>query len=103
MKEAILAGAVSSKKRPARRSFYDYLYGSRDDEDGQARLSRRRPLKFISDSETNTILVQGAEPEQIRIIKELIAIYDSPEVTVHGGSGSREGEAWFLKLATIES
>lgn len=45
----------------------------------QQRLSRRQPLKFISDLDTNTILVQHAAPEQLRTIEELIEFYDQPE------------------------
>jgi len=43
------------------------------------RLSRRAPLKFISDLDSNTILVQHASPEQLRTIEELIEFYDQPE------------------------
>lgn len=42
------------------------------------RLSKRRKLRFISDSDTNTILVVGADPSQLRTIEELIEIYDQP-------------------------
>ena len=42
-------------------------------------LSKRRPLKFISDYDTNTILVQGADSGQLNTIKELIDLYDKPE------------------------
>ena len=43
------------------------------------RLSKRRPLRFISDIDTNTILVQGADPDQLKTIEELIELYDVPE------------------------
>jgi type II secretory pathway component GspD/PulD (secretin) len=62
--------------------IYDYLYGygRRDTgEEGRARLSKRRPLKFIPDSDTNTILVQGADPGQLKTVEELIKLYDQPE------------------------
>ncbi len=45
----------------------------------QQRLSRRQPLKLISDLDSNTILVQHASPEQLRTIEELIEFYDQPE------------------------
>jgi type II secretory pathway component GspD/PulD (secretin) len=35
-------------------------------------------LKFISDDDTNTILVQGATPEQLVTIADLIEVYDQP-------------------------
>jgi type II secretory pathway component GspD/PulD (secretin) len=47
--------------------------------DDERRLSKRRPLKFISDSDSNSILVSGADPNQLKIIEELIALYDIPE------------------------
>ena len=44
-----------------------------------SRLSKRRKLKIISDSESRTILVQNATAEQLVIIEELIEVYDLPE------------------------
>lgn len=58
--------------------YFGYGYGRRDGGD-RARLSKRRPLKFIADSDTNTILVQGADPAQLKTIRELIELYDRPE------------------------
>lgn len=43
------------------------------------RLSTQRKLKIISDSDSRTILVQGASAQQLAIIQELISIYDKPE------------------------
>ena len=43
-----------------------------------SRLSKRRPLKIISDEDTSTILVQGASPTQLEIIADMIEIYDQP-------------------------
>src|SRR5262249_44666353 len=40
--------------------------------DDERRLSKRRPLKFIADSDSNSILVSGADPNQLKIIEELI-------------------------------
>jgi type II secretory pathway component GspD/PulD (secretin) len=58
-----------------------FMYGmpSGSSQDSSRRLSQRRPLRFISDLDTNTILVQGADAEQLKTIKELIALYDVPE------------------------
>ncbi len=47
--------------------------------DNQRRLSNRKPLRFISDLDTNTILVQGADPQQLQTIADLIELYDVPE------------------------
>ena len=66
------------------------------EQDGQAppapqhtrlrRLSWRRPLKFLSEMDTNTILVQGADPAQLRTIAELIELYDVPQPTDSGSA-----------------
>ena len=63
---------------------YDFFYGdfgSRRDQDnkGRDRLSSRRKLKFITDPDTNSILVQNASADQLLQIKELIEFYDQPE------------------------
>lgn len=50
----------------------------RDDED-RPRLSERQPLRFISDSDTNTVLVQHASLDQIQQIERLVETYDRPE------------------------
>lgn len=59
--------------------FYDYYGGSGNKEKEQKfRLSKRRPLKFISDFDSNSILVQNADPEQLKLISDLIEFYDQP-------------------------
>ncbi|MCR4415760.1 MAG: hypothetical protein NUV77_25380, partial [Thermoguttaceae bacterium] len=61
--------------------YYDY-YGREDtSEKDRARLSKRRPLKILSESDTNSILVQGADATQLRQIEELIKFYDRAEPT----------------------
>ncbi|MFO0816344.1 MAG: secretin N-terminal domain-containing protein [Pirellulales bacterium] len=47
--------------------------------DPKRRLSKRRPLRFISDPDTNTLLVTGADPSQLQIIADLVELYDQPE------------------------
>ncbi len=42
-------------------------------------MSKRRPLKFISDSESNTILVENADAAQLKTIGELIDLYDKQQ------------------------
>ncbi|MHB8903418.1 MAG: secretin N-terminal domain-containing protein, partial [Thermoguttaceae bacterium] len=63
----------------SRFSFYDYYGGGNDEKDEKVRLSQRRPLKFISDYSSNSILVQNADPGQLRVISEVIEFYDQPE------------------------
>ncbi len=60
--------------------FYGFYPGSSNDS-GPRRLSARKPLKIISDRDSHTILVQGASDEQLRMIEELIEIYDRPQST----------------------
>ena len=60
--------------------YYDYYGGGgNNDKDDKVRLSKRRPLKFVWDSGSNSILVQNADPDQLRLIGELIEFYDQPE------------------------
>lgn len=60
--------------------FLGYYPGSSSG-GGPARMSRRKPLKIISDRDSHTILVQGATPDQLHMIEELIAVYDKPQST----------------------
>ena len=56
----------------------EYGISSSSDDDKSGRLSKKRPLKFITDSDTNSILVQGANAKQLQTIEELIDLYDQP-------------------------
>lgn len=58
------------------RGWYGFPQSSSSDT--PLRLSQRRELKFIADEDSRTILVQGATPEQLGTIRELIEIYDKP-------------------------
>lgn len=62
-------------------SGYSRRYGSRSSgsEPPRNSLSRRRPLTFVPDSVTNTILVQGADANQLAEIESLIKIYDGED------------------------
>ena len=61
-------------------SYWSYYWGEpQENNDEPRQLSSRRPLKFISDDDTNTVLVQGADPSQLRTIQELIDLYDVQE------------------------
>lgn len=61
--------------------FYGYYRSGSSGNSGPRRLSARKPLKIISDRDSHTILVQGASDEQLRMIEELIEIYDRPQST----------------------
>ncbi|HYW79503.1 MAG TPA: secretin N-terminal domain-containing protein, partial [Thermoguttaceae bacterium] len=55
------------------------------------------PLRFISDSDTNTILVQGADAQQLKTIEDLIKIYDLPEPT--DSQSVRKTQVFYLKYS----
>jgi hypothetical protein len=57
--------------------YYEYSPPENDSQDDR-RLSKRPKLKFISDVDTNTILVEGADARQLKTIEELILLYDQP-------------------------
>ncbi|MGA2256979.1 MAG: secretin N-terminal domain-containing protein, partial [Thermoguttaceae bacterium] len=67
------------KERPRMPWWYmEYGDSSQNDSQDDRRLSKRRKLTFISDADSNTILVEGASAEQFRTIEELIQLYDQP-------------------------
>ena len=43
------------------------------------RLSKRKQLRFVTDPDTNTMLVSNADENQLRIITDLVELYDQPE------------------------
>ncbi|MBA3312948.1 MAG: hypothetical protein H0T47_06605 [Planctomycetaceae bacterium] len=73
---------VDEKDNKSDDNFRSYYYGypppSSGGSDDVTRLSQRRKLKFIPDEDSRTILVQGASPEQLKTIADLIEIYDTP-------------------------
>lgn len=70
-----------NKKERPRYSPWWYDGGMQNDSQDERRLSKRRKLTFISDADSNTILVEGASSEQLRTIDELIQLYDQPPPT----------------------
>jgi hypothetical protein len=72
------------KKEQTRWTPWYYDFGSDQDdnkEDNDRRLSKRRKLKFIADSDSNSILVEGADAAQLKTIEDLIKLYDQPPPT----------------------
>ncbi|WP_437188180.1 secretin N-terminal domain-containing protein [Planctomicrobium sp. SH668] len=61
-------------------STYDPWYGTTKTTrtNRSQRLSNQRELKIISNDDSHTVLVQGATPEQLMVIQELIDVYDTP-------------------------
>jgi type II secretory pathway component GspD/PulD (secretin) len=70
-----------NKNGSMRYNPYIGYYSGSSSNSGPRRLSARKPLKIISDRDSHTILVQGASDEQLRMIEELIEIYDRPQST----------------------
>jgi hypothetical protein len=68
-------------KKDNRRLPYWYYddFGSDDDKDKRLGLADQRPIRFIHERDTNTIVVRNATPDQLRTVKELIKLYDIPE------------------------
>ena len=60
------------EKKKKHHSFWDFYYSSnnQDESDNDMRLSTRRKLKFIADTESNTILVTGGDSSQLRTVEE---------------------------------
>ena len=61
-----------------RRNYYYFDYAPPQEKEKSNRLSQRKPLKFIDDLDTNTILVVGANAEQLKTIEELVRLWDTP-------------------------
>lgn len=61
------------------RGYFGYPPSGGSKSDGTGRLSQRRKLQFIADEDSRTIIVQGATPEQLKTIGELIELYDKPQ------------------------
>lgn len=77
------------------RGYFGYSPSSGSESDDATRLSQRRKLKFIPDEDSRTILVQGATPEQLETIQELIDLYDKPQ-------SQNSGDLRVTKLFTIK-
>ncbi|HVX60281.1 MAG TPA: secretin N-terminal domain-containing protein, partial [Pirellulales bacterium] len=62
-------------------NIFDSFWNGRSSqpESSRSTLGKRRPLKFIPDAVTNTILVQGADAAQLAEIESLIDLYDQHE------------------------
>ena len=81
-------------------SDYNPYFGFRmggEEKDTARRLSKKKPLKFISDSDSGTIIVQGADAQQLKVIEELINIYDQPLAT--DGKQVRKTKVFTLKYS----
>lgn len=98
----ILKEIFEEDKKDSRRMpwWYDYEYGSSNDDQQRSRLSKRKPLKIVHDSDSNSILVRGADPAQLRQIEDLIKFYDTPEPT--SSESVRRTEMFHLEYSKAE-
>src|SRR5205085_8009617 len=69
--------AGDDKKKKEGGNFF--FYAPPADKPEARRLSKRKNLKFITESDTNTILVLGADASQLKTIEDLIKLYDQPD------------------------
>jgi type II secretory pathway component GspD/PulD (secretin) len=72
--------------------IYDEL---RPKDDSSAQLGKRKPVRFIADNDTSSIIAIGADEAEKQTIRELIRIWDVPEPT--NSSNTR-----FTKLVRIK-
>lgn len=67
------------EENKGRRPYWYYWDYGRDDNKKEApRLSKRKPIKFIEDYDTNSIMVRGGDASQWKTVEDLIKIYDTP-------------------------
>ncbi|HVX14487.1 MAG TPA: secretin N-terminal domain-containing protein [Pirellulales bacterium] len=75
--------ADMSKDSNSRNEVFDMFWngyrGGASNQQARTSLSRRRPLNFVADPVTNTVLVQGADATQLAEIEDLIDRYDRAE------------------------
>jgi hypothetical protein len=70
-------------KESSRTEVFDMFWNGRgsssSSQTSRASLGRRRPLNFVADPVTNTVLVQGADTAQLAEVEGLIERYDRAE------------------------
>jgi type II secretory pathway component GspD/PulD (secretin) len=69
-----------AKERDGRDLFYSYVFDLEppEKEDDSPQLGKRRKLRFISDNDTKTLVVIGADAGQQETIARLIKLWDIP-------------------------
>jgi type II secretory pathway component GspD/PulD (secretin) len=92
----------NEKKPKTRRPWYwDDSDSNQNETEDDRRLSKRRKLKFISDTDTNSIIVQGADPAQLQTIKELVREFDKP-APKGSNTTDRKTESFRLRYANAK-
>lgn len=75
----LLKDVFEEKKKDENSNPFGYYYFDwppEEEAEERGRLSKRRPLKFVPDPVTNTVLVQGADEQQLAEIASLVEMYD---------------------------
>jgi hypothetical protein len=77
--------------------IFGYIFGfdMPKEKKSDPQLGKQRKLKFISDTDTRSLMVIGADEKQIKTIRELIELWDVPEKT-------NKQRLRFTKLVRIE-
>ena len=79
---SLLETVFSEEAQKQRDNFSVYYFFDeqpQEKKEDRNRLSKREPLRFTPDPVTNSILVQGADDDQLAEIKSLIELYDREE------------------------
>ena len=85
------------KKDDPRESFFRFLWldETPQKKNEEPQLGKKRVLRFISDNDTNTIIAIGASNSEKRLIKELIALWDTPDT-------KKAKDARYTKLVSVK-
>ena len=71
-------------KKDSSNDAFRWIFGidaPSDKKNDDPQLSKKRKLKFLSDNDTNSLIVIGADEVQLKTIEELIRLWDVPEKT----------------------
>ena len=62
-------------------NFFRWYWGDGGDDDDEKPqgLGKGNAMRFVDDLDTNTLVITGATPEQLKTIEELIELWDVPE------------------------
>ena len=72
------------KKKESNNDAFRWIFGfdvSSEKKNEDPQLGKKRQLKFLSDNDTNSLIVIGADDVQLKTIEELIRLWDVPEKT----------------------
>ena len=72
------------EKKDSSNDAFRWIFGidaPSDKKNEDPQLSKKRKLKFLSDNDTNSLIVIGADDVQLKTIEELIRLWDVPEKT----------------------